>query len=231
MSRALLAVSSDWHARLAESVLWRSGVERFTAPDGQSVLDIARAIKAGLVVLDGRDPTTEAVIRRLREDPQTRAVSIAVLARSPGPDRQQALSQAGANVVLSEADGPSYWDDVFEQLLGVPPRCEVRVPVAITIWSRREMGPGAEVVGVSINVSVTGLLIETKAPLAAGNTLNLSFRLPTAADELRLMGRVVWTAPGPAQSWRSGIEFLGFHGRTMEAILAFSAKTPEDVSR
>jgi CheY-like chemotaxis protein len=232
MSRVLLAVSAEWQARVTESVLWRSGVERFTAPDGQSVLDVARPIKARMVVLDAADPGTEAVIRRLREDPQTRSISIAVLARTPSPEQQEALAGAGANAVLTETDGPAYWDDLFEQLLGVPPRQEVRVPVAITIWSRRDPGPGVEVVGVSINVSVTGLLIETRTPLTTGTTLNLSFRLPTSAEELRLMGRVVWTAPGPgAQGWRSGIEFLGFHGRTMEAILAFSATTPEDVNR
>jgi len=231
MSRVLLAVSAEWQPRVAESVLWRSGVERFTAPDGQSVLDVARPIKARMVVLDAADAGTEAVIRRLREDPQTRSVSIAVLARTPTAEQTEAFSRAGANAVLSDTDGPAYWDDLFEQLLGVPPRREVRVPVAITIWSRRDPGPGAEVVGVSINVSVTGLLIETKAPLTTGTTLNLSFRLPSAAEELRLMGRVVWTAAGPGtQAWRSGIEFLGFHGRTMEAILAFSVNT-EDVSR
>lgn len=226
MSRVLLAVSSDWENRLVESVLWRSGVARYTAADAAAVLEMTRSVKPRLVVLEDGDRADE-VIRRLREDPHTRELSVAILARAPSTERREALCHAGANAVLSDADGPSLWDDRFEELLGVPPRREIRAPVAITIWSRRDPQPGAEVVGVTVNVSVTGLLLETRAPLAVGSTLNMSFRLPTAADELRLMGRVVWTTQGPAAAWRSGIEFLGFHGRTMEVILSFAAEQPQ----
>ena len=227
MSRVLLAVSPEWQSRLVESVLWRSGVARYAAANAEAVLDMSRSIKPQMVVLDDGDPAAEEVVRRLRADPQTRQLSIAILARAPSTERQEMLCHAGANAVLSEADGQALWDDRFEDLLGVPPRREVRVPIAITIWSRRDPRPGAEVVGVSVNVSVTGLLVETRAPLAVGSTLNMSFRLPTAAEELRLMGRVVWTTQGPGEAWRSGVEFLGFHGRTMEVILSFAQQQPQ----
>jgi hypothetical protein len=228
MARVLLAVSPDWQGRLGESVLWRGGVERFLAHDGQAVLEMARALKPRLIVLDDADLTAPGLVRRLREDPQTRPVSIAVLAHAPGGSREAELTSAGANAVLTDVDPIGTWDDRLEELLGVPQRREVRVPVKLTIWSRRETQPGADVVGVSLNVSVTGLLVETSTPLVVGTTLNLSFRLPTTPDELRLMGRVVWTSPGPGPASRSGIEFLGFHGRTMEAILSFSAGPREE---
>ena len=222
MARVLLAVSPDWQSRLGESVLWRGAVERFLAADGPSILEMARALKPRLIVLDDTNGGVTGILRRLREDPQTRPVSIAVLARSPSPSRQDELTGAGANAILTEIDPGGTWDDRLDELLGVPHRRELRVPVSLTIWSRQEERPSAEVLGVSLNVSVTGLLVETRTPLTVGATLNLSFRLPTAPDELRLMGRVVWTTPGPGDSSRSGVEFLGFHGRTMEAILSFS---------
>jgi hypothetical protein len=227
MPRVLLAVSDNWHAPLGESVLWRTGVERFSAPDIGSTFDMARALKPRLIVLDAADPETSEILRRMREDPHSREASIAVLGRALSTDQCHALMDAGANAVLTDLDGPATWDDRFEELLGVPQRREVRVPVAITIWSRRPDGHGSDVVGVSINISVNGLLLETAAPLPIGTSLNMSFRLPTAADELRLTGRVVWTAPGPGATSRSGVEFLGFHGRAMEAILSFGATQDE----
>jgi CheY-like chemotaxis protein/Tfp pilus assembly protein PilZ len=223
MPRVLLAVSDTWHVPLGESVLWRTGVERFSAPDKDSTVDMARALKPRLIILDAADPETSQVLRRMRQDPHSRDASIAVLGRALSADQRHALMDAGANAVLTDLDGPSTWDDRFEELLGVPPRSEVRVPVAITIWSRRPDGHGSDVVGVSINISVNGLLLETEAPLPIGTSLNLSFRLPTAAEQLKLTGRVVWTTPGSGTTSHSGVEFVGFHGRAMEAILSFGA--------
>jgi hypothetical protein len=221
--KVLISVSSKWHAPLAESVLWRSDVERFTAPDLAATLSMARALKPRLVVLDGSDPETVNMLRRLRDNADTRSASLAVLAHAPSTMEKETLGEAGANAVLTDDEDGAFWDDRFDELLGVPPRREVRVPVAITIWSRREAGTGADVVGVSVNLSVSGLLIETRAPMPVGTNLNLSFRLPTAPDELRLTGRVVWTTPAEGGQSRSGVEFLGFHGRAMEAILSFGA--------
>jgi CheY-like chemotaxis protein len=222
MAKVVLAVSADWRQPLGESVIYRDGVERVTAPDAMAAIGMARALKPRLVVLDADDPRVVESLRLLREDMPTRAMSVAVLAKSPSPERRGELTAAGANAVLTDAEGPGLWDDRFEELLGVPPRREVRVAVAITIWSRREKSPGVDVVGVTVNLSVSGLLLETRLPLPVGTTLNLSFRLPTAPDELRLMGRIVWTTPGPAGTSRSGVEFLGFHGRAMEEIVSFS---------
>ena len=227
MAKVLLAVSAEWRGPLGESVLWRDGVERFTAPDAAAAFGMARVMKPRLLVLDDKDERVLEILRLLREEPSTRMGSVAILAREPSVERRGELTAAGANAVLTDAEGPGQWDDRFEELLGVPPRREVRVAVAITIWSRREKSPGVDVVGVTVNLSVSGLLVETRAPLPVGTTLNLSFRLPTAAEELRLMGRVVWTTPGPAGASRSGVEFLGFHGRAMEEIVTFSVAHDE----
>jgi CheY-like chemotaxis protein len=220
MSRVVVAVAGFWQPRLADSVLWRNGLEWVNAEDASSVFDIARAARPRLVLLDGSDPNAREAMRRLREDELTRETSIVVLLRaSASPHVVDELRQAGANIVLSEEDEPRAWDDRFEKLLGTPPRREVRVPVSLTLWSRDGDGAGAKVVGESINLSVSGVLIETSEPLERGTRLDLSFRLPTAAEELRLVGKVIWTAAGPDGRSRSGVAFQRFHGAAMQAIL------------
>ncbi len=220
MNRVVVAVGGFWQPRLADSVLWRNGLEWVNAEDATGVFDIARAARPRLVLLDGADPAAPLAMRQLREDEATRESSIVVLMRaSASPQVIEELRRGGANVVLSEADDARTWDDRFEKLLGTPPRREVRVPVALTLWSREGDGAGAKVVGESVNLSVSGVLVETPQPLETGTRLDLSFRLPTSAEELRLVGKVVWTAPGPGGHYRAGVAFQRFHGGAMQAIL------------
>src|SRR5688500_19012882 len=114
MNRVVVAVAGYWQPRLADSVLWRNGLEWVNAEDAGSVFDIARAARPRLVLLDAADPGTYPAMRRLREDEATREASIVVLVRaSAAPNVAQELRQGGANVVLSEADDVRSWDDRF----------------------------------------------------------------------------------------------------------------------
>jgi hypothetical protein len=219
MTKVLLAVSARWQERLASTVLSRDAFERVPLPEGIDVVEAARAVKPRLILLEGTTEETRALLKRLRHDPATRRASLAVIVAAPTEPDEDALRQAGANVVLSGADAPAQWDDPFEQLLAVPPRKDVRVPVAMGVTSRLQK-TGTEIRGVSVNVSLKGLLIELAEPVAPGTLLRLSFQLPSSTDELRLMGRVVWTAPAPGGT-RCGVRFLGFHGSAMELIRAF----------
>jgi CheY-like chemotaxis protein len=219
MNKVLVAVRAEWQARLADSVLWRNGLEWVNAEDAATAYDIARGSKPRLVLLDAQDPDVRDVMMRFRKDKSTRNTSIVVLLRAAASGRGDEMRRGGANAVLTEQEDAHLWDECFEKLLGTPPRRELRVPVALAIWSRAEEGAGASVVGNSVNLSVSGVLVETTAPLPVGTMLNLSFRLPTASDELRLVGRVVWTSPVLGGRYRSGVSFRKFHGQAMQAIL------------
>jgi CheY-like chemotaxis protein len=219
MNKVLVAVRAEWQARLADSVLWRNGLEWVNAEDAATAYDIARASKPRLVLLDAQDPDVRDAMLRFRKDKSTRNTAIVVLLRVAASGRADEMKKGGANAVLTEQDDAHAWDECFEKLLGTPPRRELRVPVVLTIWARPEEGAGASVVGDSVNLSVSGVLVETAGPLAIGTMLNLSFRLPAAAEELRLVGRVVWTTPILSGRYRSGVSFRKFHGQAMQAIL------------
>ena len=103
---------------------------------------------------------------------------------------------------------PYLWDAWIEELLHVPRRREARVPVSIAVWSHTAPGsdPGR---GLSLNISVKGMLLETKEPLDIGSKIDLTFTLPGSAGPVRAVGQVVREDPardgGPP---RLGIEFL-----------------------
>jgi len=208
MPRVLIMASPELVSELSSTILWRSDVDRvFAAAD--SSLDRIHAGQPDLVILAGEETATVlALIGRLRGDGRTRGVSVGVVRRSVTLDEETQLRRAGANVVFGGQVVPYLWDAWIEELLHVPRRREARVPVSIAVWSHTAPGsdPGR---GLSLNISVKGMLLETKEPLDIGSKLDLTFTLPGSAGPVRAVGQVVREDPardgGPP---RLGIEFL-----------------------
>jgi PilZ domain-containing protein len=208
MPRVLIMASPELVSELSSTILWRSDVDRvFAAAD--SSLDRIHTGQPDLVILAGEEmATTLALIGLIRGDGRTRGVSVGVVRRSVTLDEETQLRRAGANVVFGGQVVPYLWDAWIEELLHVPRRREARVPVSIAVWSHTAPGsdPGR---GLSLNISVKGMLLETKEPLDIGSKLDLTFTLPGSAGPVRAVGQVVREDPaGDGGAPRLGIEFL-----------------------
>src|SRR5262245_20775014 len=180
MPRVVIVASADLTPELGDTLLWRADNTRVFAPSHEAVLDAVRAVAPSLVIVDGSDTrASSALVARLRAGPDTREISLIVLSRSRAPEDEQALREAGANLVLSGHVDPALWDSRLEELLHVAPRREVRVPVLFEVSSRlaREAEP---VEAWALNVSVHGVLLETSEAVDAGTRLDLRFALPPA---------------------------------------------------
>ncbi len=91
--------------RLMERVLARRpGVRLVGAGQGQAGLDLARADRPDLILLDLHlpDMNGEEVLRRLWEDPHTRAIPVAVLSADATPAQAKRLRAAGAMAYLTK---------------------------------------------------------------------------------------------------------------------------------
>jgi len=221
MAKLLVVSPVDLGPELGRTVLWRPSVERFLAPDGESAMELARKANPSLIVVDGFDPpgATE-LIRRLRADNHTRPTAIAVLSRSPSLADEAAYRRAGANVVFAGVVHPELWDARLEELLNVPRRLEARIPVRLATWSRATP-EAAPIEGLTLNISIHGILLETPARLGVGTKLDLSFTLPGGHDEAQVLGQIMReTATGPDR-WQSGVKFLILRGAARERIASF----------
>jgi PAS domain S-box-containing protein len=221
MAKLLVVSPVDLGPELGRTVLWRPSVERFIAPDGESAMELARKANPSLIVVDGFDPpgATE-LIRRLRADSHTRPTAIAVLSRSPSLADEAGYRRAGANVVFAGVVHPELWDARLEELLNVPRRLEARIPVRLATWSRATP-EAAPVEGLTLNISIHGILLETPARLGVGTKLDLSFTLPGGHDEAQVLGQIMReTATGPDR-WQSGVKFLILRGAARERIAGF----------
>lgn len=104
--RTVLAIDDDPTSRLLlERVAARdSRIALTLAPDGESGLRLARELQPDIVLLDVRlpDMTGGEVLRRLRGDPVTEAVSVVVMSADAASGHAQALLAAGATAYITK---------------------------------------------------------------------------------------------------------------------------------
>jgi hypothetical protein len=221
MARVLIMASPELVSELSSTILWRSDVDRVFA-GADAGLDRIHASQPDLVILAGEDtPAALALLGSIRGDGRTRGVSVGVVRQSVTLEEETRLRRAGANVVFGGQVVPYLWDAWIEELLHVPRRRDARVPVSIAVWSHTAPGsdPGR---GLSVNISVKGMLLETTEPLDIGSKLDLTFTLPGSVGPVRAVGQVVREDPttdsGPP---RLGIEFLILRDGARDRIRAY----------
>jgi hypothetical protein len=144
-------------------------------------------------------------------------MSIVVIARGELDPIEVELLEAGANAILRLPVTPD-WDERLERLMEVPVRRETRLPVTFEVEARS--GSGVETAtATALNVSTSGMLIDSAFPLHMGDDVDFRFELPGLEGVVSGCGRVVRQA-GRTQF---GVEFYGLEGEGRELIAAWVA--------
>jgi PAS domain S-box-containing protein len=218
--RVVIVTDTDPEADLAHTLVWRSDVERICVSDIEKGVEAASAARTNLVILDLAGPEALQAVHRLRQNPATRRMAIVVLARRADLAGEEALLTTGANVVMNPPVDPVLWDARLAELMNVPPRREVRVPVLLHVWSTLDAA-AAPLMGTTRNISIHGMLVETPDRIDVGTKLDLEFKLPGSQAELRVLGQVVRVEAAVEGRARIGIKFVVHRGNARERIAAF----------
>jgi CheY-like chemotaxis protein len=187
MAAALICSQEDLQPELGHTLLWRTGIERHIATRLEEARMMAVAAKPDIVVVDRDLPRADELIAGLREDPATRRLSIAIVARGDMDPAELELLEAGANAILRLPPGPD-WDDRLVRLLDVPVRREARLPVEFGV-DTLGTGVAERFPAQALNLSRSGILIETSTELGIGDELELEF--PLDGETVAGRGRVV----------------------------------------
>jgi len=187
MAAALICSQENLQPELGQTALWRADLERHVATGVDEARMMAVAVKPDIVLVDRDLPRVDQLIAALREDPATRQVSIAVVARGDLDPSEVALLGAGANAILRLPPGAD-WDERLVRLLHVSARREARLPVEVGV-DMLGTGVGEWRPAQALNLSRSGILIETSAELGVGDELELEFLLE--GEALLTHGRVV----------------------------------------
>jgi len=224
MTKVLIVGSPDPNPDLERTILWADGVERALVSSPSGALEVARAFVPSVVVVDGADaPAALGLLRRLRENAGTRRSSIVVVSRQTGLPEEE-LRQAGANLVLTGPVDPPLWNTRLGELLIVPRRVRTRLPVRVVPRNAEQVCE--PILAVARDISVGGMLLETKATLVPGTVLDLCFTLPGGEAEARAVGTVV-RAPRETPG-RTGIQFVSFEGDARDRLHAVLASVPPE---
>jgi hypothetical protein len=190
-------------------------IERYFAAKLEEVLTMSVAARPELVLIDRDLPRAEKLIEALRGDASTRRLSIAVLARGDFDPGEAAFLEAGANAILRLPPDAS-WDERLRRLMQVAVRKRARLPVSFAVDGLPRDG-GVAVPAMALNLSATGMLLESSLALDPGEDVGLEFSPPGAVAPVRVHGRVVRLV----SSTQFGIEFLRFEGEGRSALARF----------
>ena len=216
MFRVLICATDAVQRELASSPLGRDGFERQLTSAPEQALAALGTGRLALVVVDRDVAGAEALIAQIRNNTATRTISILVVARGDMQSEELGLIAAGANAVLRLPHTPD-WDARIARLIKVPARKTTRVPVLMGFEARF----GVETVtGHLLNISQTGMLVETSSNMAVGDDLEFSFQLhgfESSTGEVRGQGRVVRLAG----KGRYGIEYVSVDDSGREKLRRF----------
>jgi CheY-like chemotaxis protein len=219
MPVALLCSGAPLEEQLRETALWREDVERRQAASADEALRSAFDQRPDVVVVDCELPEATRLVTALRRDARTRGVSIVVLAREDFSPAEVELMASGANAVLRLPCGPE-WAERLPRLMSVPARKDVRLPVYFEIEARSGMGVESGL-GTALNISASGLLIDSEFGFELGDVVDVRFQLPDSKSAVVGSGRVVRRA-GPR---RYGIEFFGLEGEGAEDVRRYVSES------
>ena len=214
MPVVLICSQAELEGDLGHTLLWREGVERHVASRLEDARMMAVAAKPDIVIVDRELPRSDKLVAALREDPSTRGLSIVVAARGDFDPAEVELLEAGANAILRLPAGPE-WDERLPRLLDVPERRQARFTVDFAVEA---VGGGTEPTSATaLNLSVSGMLLESPVGLAVGDEVQLRFQIPDSEHTVSTIARVVRVA-APGQF---GVEFHRVEGETSDHLRAF----------
>ncbi|MBL8114345.1 MAG: PilZ domain-containing protein [Acidobacteria bacterium] len=187
--RILLAGSSMGSLRGGAQVLERAGYDVVSVDSAELLEPFTAGTPPDLVVLDEAfgERGGVAVSVDMRRSAFWRGVSI-MLAVPAGEAHLEECLVAGINdFILAPFPGDELLDKV-KRLTVIPARREVNTLVTL----REESDSSAEtLLGKTLNVSNSGLLVEIESLLAIGRNVDVSFFLPDDPNTVKARGRVI----------------------------------------
>lgn len=205
------------------SFLNREDIRVFVASANDEALTIHRAEHVDLIVTKFDLPglPTEEFCSLVRENQDLRAVSLIVTCPDHA-DSIRASSRCRANAVLLEPVYPDLLVAKAQQLLSVAERERLRVLLNAQVESRTD---NDSFLCRTLNVSVSGMLIESNRSLAVDMSLFCQFSLPNA-KKIQAACRVVRSVElTPGEEYQYGLVFTEISDSARQTVDEYVRET------
>ena len=173
-----------------ETILRRRDMKIKTALAGSEGLLHAREQKPNLIIFgyDLFDMTAPEFCREIRGHDETKAISLLLVCDREHSDHGDLCLSAGCNDVIFRPLQKPELDQKVERLTNIPVRRQLRTITKIEVSLEKN---GRFVLGRSINISSTGMLIEVDRMLTNDGPVRLHFYLPGDPRPLQIVAEVL----------------------------------------
>jgi response regulator RpfG family c-di-GMP phosphodiesterase len=214
--RILLVDHSRGALTFQETILRRRDTVILTALAGSEGLQKARDEKPHLIIFgfDLFDMTAPEFCREIRNHEATRAASLLLIADKSHPDHGDLCLSAGCNDVIFRPIQRRELDSKVEKLTSIPVRRQLRTITKIEVSLEKN---GRFVLGRSVNISGSGMLLEVDRMLPGDGVVRLHFYLPGDAVPLQLEAQVL-RAEFAGTMAKYGMRFIDLQAEERERI-------------
>lgn len=166
-----------------QGLLLRKDHELFRASTGVEALAKVSDVVPNLVVLDDQieDMSTQEVVKRIRELPKGKHLSILLL----GGDGQPV---EGVNLAISKPVIGAEFTAACQRLLSIAARKDARLLVYVNVQGFHQNNL---FLCNSLNLSASGILILTARKMKVGEAVQLQITLPREREKIKVTGLVV----------------------------------------
>jgi two-component system, OmpR family, alkaline phosphatase synthesis response regulator PhoP len=217
---AILLVDHSRGALLfQETILRRRDMQILTALAGSEGLVKARMEKPNLIIFgyDLFDMSAPEFCREIRGNELTRSISLLLVCDRDHQDHGELCLSAGCNDVIFRPLQKPELDAKVERLTKIPVRRQLRTITKIEISLEKN---GRFVLGRSINISSSGILIEVDRVLPQEGPMRLHFYLPSDPKPLQIVAEVL-RAEFSGSMPKYGMRFVNPNEEDRERITRF----------
>lgn len=179
MAVVLICSNRPLDRDLQGTVLFRNGVQREIVRTAAEVQTRLAAGRVALLCIHRQVAGIEPLIRTLRKSATLKRISIVVFSEDDFDPSEVEVLEAGANAILRLPPGDDFNTRVG-RLIEVPARRDVRIPVRLQVGA--SSGFGATVPVLALNLSATGVLIESNHHLNMGDEVHVAFRFDESGE-------------------------------------------------
>jgi CheY-like chemotaxis protein len=192
----------------------RGSITLHPARSSEEILELHRKIKADLIITEFSLPVMGGVrlCSSIRSDLDLKDVSLIIYC-DDNRVYQAACRDAGANAVIEKPVDAFDLFSKLSELIVIPQRKDMRVLLHVSVSGVQQE---SVFIATSYNISMSGMLLETRRELNKGDKLTCSFNIAHAEVNAQcLIMRVDKTDTG---RFRYGAKFLGLDTKTIVVI-------------
>ncbi len=217
--RILLVDHSRGALLFQETILRRRDMVIMTSLAGTEGLEKAKTEKPHLIIFgfDLFDMNAPEFCREIRSDEQTRPISLLLVCDREHTEHGDLCLSAGCNDVIFRPLHKPELDEKVERLTRIPVRRQLRTITKIEVSLEKN---GRFLLGRSVNISATGMLIEVDRVLPQDGPVRLHFYLPGDPRPLQILAQVLRAEFSGANS-KYGLRFLEVSEPDRERISKF----------